>query len=234
MAIPQSKTWKATQYREEEIFNRKRIMAVHYCIKSPFHFQTYKDWLMHQITTREARVKREKQRTESRAAHKKTQVHDLKAFPEKGVFQDNRSAVLWQFTIWCQQPEHPLRALARWPSKEEFKYEGDDRAHAEDEKANLRKGDKAKKEGTKKKRPHYGRFLPLPRECKEDDHSWKAGKVLTPLSALDARSVPKAADCLDALHAGDFREKLFWAPIHGSMEAFVKQIEDDILNRGCP
>ena len=208
-------------------------MAVHYCIKSPFNFQTYKDWLMHQITTREARVKREKQRTESRAAHKKTQVHDLKAFPEKGVFRDNRSAVLWQFTIWCQKPESPLRAAARWPSKEEFKYEGDDRAHVEEEKAKLKKGDKVKKEGGKKK-PDYGRFLPLPRECKEDDRTWKGCKVLTPLSPLDERSVPKAADRLDVLHAGDVREELFWAPIHGSMEAFVKKIEEDILERGCP
>ncbi|KAF2190894.1 hypothetical protein K469DRAFT_736593 [Zopfia rhizophila CBS 207.26] len=66
------------------------------------------------------------------------------------LYGASRGAVLCEPTIWCQGWEQGKEEIAPWPTWQEMKWEGDDRA-----------------------KTHVGRFLPLPREPGPEGLHWQ-------------------------------------------------------------
>ncbi|OCL13500.1 hypothetical protein AOQ84DRAFT_414748 [Glonium stellatum] len=93
--------------------------------------------------------------------------------PLKGKsFEDNRSTVLCQKTIWCSKWD--LKAdKAPWPSLTELKWEGDDRA-----------------------KTSVGRFLPLPREPGNATVAWHHLRMIEAFELDDVRKIPTLEDIL--------------------------------------
>lgn len=126
------------------------------------------------LAHREAVLKDERKRLEvSLAAKLEDRRHPPIPNPLKVKdFQDCRGAILCQKTIWCagfRQKEE----LAPWPSNQEMRWEGDDRA-----------------------KTGVGRFLPIPREQGSAAVAWHNLRALEPFEFDIVRKIPTLEDIL--------------------------------------
>jgi hypothetical protein len=86
-------------------------------------------------------------------------------------FGPNRSLVLGEKTIWCEDWENGKEEIAPWPTFAEMKWEGDDRA-----------------------KTGVGRFLPLPREMGAPGISWSQLQVVEQFPLDQVAQIPTMED----------------------------------------
>lgn len=163
-AHSQSKTWKSNDTKEKDQYARLSTLLHHFVPESPFVPRSYPVWVQHRTSMnamemdnmkRNIAIKQSRNTVDAKIA--------IKPALEGKTFDDNRSAVLAHETIWAPwslpSDKHPE---ALWPDRNEFQYEGDDRAKSE-----------------------VGRFLPLPRKPGNETVNWKAREQLQPYRPLD-------------------------------------------------
>jgi hypothetical protein len=86
-------------------------------------------------------------------------------------FDENRSLVLGEKTIWCRDWQNGKEEIAPWPTFAEMKWEGDDRA-----------------------KTGVGRFLPLPREMGAPGITWSQLQVIEQYPLDQVAQIPTMED----------------------------------------
>ena len=134
--------------------------------RSPFVPQDFAGWIDFRATSAAAEAEDRKARLAEKEAQCKAglgkSVHSI-ALPFDGrIFNDNRSAVLAQHTIWSpwSQPTE-FQPFAPWPTKDEMKEEGDERHTS-----------------------GFGRFLAVPRVPGNETVAYKQ-KAFLPVYPMD-------------------------------------------------
>ena len=167
MAYTNSKTWVSPQMAEQErwgiVSSNLRRMRFD---RSPFVPRQFSEWIQHRAQYTAIQTEQEKRRLAHVEATRTSgfEAGQYEIMPAFGgnVFNDGRSAVLGQLTIWSVWTEGPkLRQLAYWPGRDELKEEGDER-HTSD----------------------FTRFLPIPRVPGNETVAWKQ-KALVRAHYLD-------------------------------------------------
>jgi hypothetical protein len=163
-AHSQSKTWKSNDTKEKDQYSRLSTLLHHFVPESPFVPRSYPVWVQHRAMMNTMEMDEMKKniaikQSRNTAAAKIT----IKSALDGKTYNDNRSAVLAQETIWSPwslpTDEHPE---ALWPDRTEFQYEGDDRAKSD-----------------------VGRFLPLPRKPGNETVNWKSREQVQAYRPLD-------------------------------------------------
>ena len=167
---PQNHQWLSPEARELQALNRARPKL---CRHSPYLPTNLRD-----LTTHKADVAAASERRTNRKVAYHMRVLELRMAEQQSrfptpppplrepldgkthLFTTNQSAVLAKPTIFC--PNYHLSrewTLAPWPSRQEVKYEGDDRIAT----------DKL-----------HGRFLPAPRVPGNGTVNWQQRTIVTP------------------------------------------------------
>lgn len=163
-AHSQSKTWKSSDTKEKDQYARLSTLLHHFVPESPFVPRTYAVWVQHRAAMNAMEMENMKKTIAVKQARNTVDAKiPIKEALNGKTFTDNRSAVLAHETIWASwslpSDKHPE---ALWPDREEFQYEGDDRAKSA-----------------------VGRFFPLPRKPGNETVNWKAREQLQPYRPLD-------------------------------------------------
>ncbi|EFR03892.1 hypothetical protein MGYG_06890 [Nannizzia gypsea CBS 118893] len=154
MSHTTSKTWVSEETREYEAWARARDSMSYVAPKSPFVPATFKEWLALKLLKKEE----DKRKIAQSLAMKQKKLNKItmktdKLFRGKRL-RDRLGLVLATETIWGPLSDPGSgRQNAYWPSREEFKHEGDDRC-----------------------RSGYSRFPPLPRVLANATVNWKQRK----------------------------------------------------------
>lgn len=141
--------------------------------QSPFVPWEMSDWLVHRQEMVQAQGRQLQRALERKETQKKLEKSGLNPLmkPFQGhEFKGNYSAVLCQQTIFCPN-WHLKKERAPWPSIQELKWEGDDRASTK-----------------------VGRFLPLPRQPDNPTVAWHHLRVLKQFYFDQVRLVPTMED----------------------------------------
>lgn len=156
MSHTTSKTWVSEETREYEAWMRVRDSMSYVVPRSPFVPTTFKEWL----ALRLFKKVEDKHRMARSLAIKqqkfcKTATKTDKLFRGRRL-RDRLGLVLAAETIWGPLSDPGSgRQNAYWPSRDEFKHEGDDRC-----------------------RSGYSRFPPLPRVLANETVNWKQRKPI--------------------------------------------------------
>jgi hypothetical protein len=164
VAHSQSKTWKSSDAKDRDQYNRLATLLYHFAPNSPFVPRNYGSWVEHRAaikTIEMENVKRDIAIKEGRnAAAAKTQI---KGFLNGKKLRDKRTAILCFESIWSlRHVPTEMHPEALWPDRTELQYEGDARSKSK-----------------------VGRFFPLPRKPGNATVNWKARVKLPPFRPLD-------------------------------------------------
>ncbi|KAI9847386.1 MAG: hypothetical protein M1837_002575 [Sclerophora amabilis] len=114
------------------------------------------------------------------------------------TFVESRGAVLSRETIWCKWPDDEKDKGAPWPSKEEWKWEGDDRA----------------KTGVQ-------RFPPIPRKPGNETVVWHMREAVAAKEFDQVRMIPTIADETEDLSTSKADEALLMLNIGSSLWSVI-------------
>ena len=188
MAYTNSKTWVSPQMAEHErwgiVSSNLRRMRFD---RSPFVPRQFSEWIQHRAQYTAIQTEQEKRRL----AHVEAtcasgfEAGQCAIIPALGgsIFNDGRSAVLGQLTIWSVWAKSPEpRKLAPWPGKDELKEEGDER-HTSD----------------------FTRFLPIPRVPGNETVAWKQKALVRayyldyvlPVGTVDWKDDPRVKEAVE-------------------------------------
>lgn len=193
-----SNIWMSPQQMEQKSFDNWIFSMNQICRNSPFVPTTMVEWLEYRRFVKEAQIlQAEKKLQMARGAGAQvSNVTIVKPFLGKVFFdREPRSAIFWEQTIWCHSG-NLKQQRADWPSMEELRWEGDDRA-----------------------RSGVGRFPPIPRWTPDDTICWKQCEpvltysldrvwltptmedIIAPVDEIEEEDIPAliSKDLLDAL-----------------------------------
>ncbi|KAI9795858.1 MAG: hypothetical protein M1825_001072 [Sarcosagium campestre] len=165
-----SLTWLSPNEREFQNFTNTRQRLARFAPQSEFVPQTFQDWLDHRIRSANDESNAGARRLANLRAQQGRPVV-MGAFGNK-TFTGNRGWTLSEETIWCPG-QSTGRKVANWPSLQEMKWEGDDRA-----------------------RTNVRRFPPIPREPGNETVAWHQLQALRPYSFDEVRKVPTREDTM--------------------------------------
>ncbi|EFE40300.1 conserved hypothetical protein [Trichophyton verrucosum HKI 0517] len=156
MSHTTSKTWVSEETREYEAWIRVRDSMSYVAPRSPFVPTTFKEWLVLRLLKKmEDKHKIAQSLAIKQQKLSKTATKTDKLFRGRRL-RDRLGLVLAAETIWGPLSDPGSgRQNAYWPSRDEFKHEGDDRC-----------------------RSGYSRFPPLPRVLANETVNWKQRKPI--------------------------------------------------------
>ncbi|KAI9852087.1 MAG: hypothetical protein M1838_001884 [Thelocarpon superellum] len=165
-----SKTWISENEKEFVRFVNVRATLQRIGASSDVLPQDFGEWIRHRIEALEDL--KSGMRKQIQTIHSVARKTTPMTLPMRGKrFADNRGAVLSMETIWCESSGPSGKVWAPWPSLQEMKWEGEDRA-----KTNVR------------------RFPPLPREPGNATVAWHQLRAVATLEFDQVRKVPTAED----------------------------------------
>ena len=165
-----SLTWTSPEEKERERYSSVRTQLRLVSPRSKFVPWTWPEWLTHRIAVVDVKKQQAENMIEQMIQARRDGVVTIG--PSRlTAFTDARGGVLSMPTIWCVEHEQEGRSTAPWPSLQELKWEGDDRA-----------------------KTTFHRFPPLPREPGNETVAWHHLRILQMYEFDQVRSVPKAED----------------------------------------
>ena len=139
----QSQTWKSSVAKEKEQFERRKAMVKRI---APEQFQpcarptgepceifprTCEEWMQHQSEMKQLEIEEMKRnikiKQDLRNAEPDARAPFTSAFEAGNKFDDGRSAVLSQMSIWTAAIAPPENVRATWPKLDELRLHGDSR-----------------------------------------------------------------------------------------------------------
>ncbi|KAI9760746.1 MAG: Diphthamide biosynthesis protein 3 [Chaenotheca gracillima] len=161
-----SVTWVAPHVLEKERFQGILKEMSRIAPTSEASQWEFQHWLKHRLVHLDS----QKEYLEKRLRFQELSKSSKPINPVMGgkVFEEGRSAVLALETIWCKWPTDEKDKGAAWPEREEWKWEGDDRA-----------------------RTGVQRFPPIPRKPGNDTVVWHMRDVVRANELDEVRKVPK-------------------------------------------
>ncbi|KAI9804683.1 MAG: hypothetical protein M1833_006758 [Piccolia ochrophora] len=189
---------------EEKEFQRFKGVSSRLIRMAPDSFvipRTFSEWLAHRVAVLEAN----KRALLRKISNRQAMIGIPKVMPIFGgkIFSGDRGTVLSQQTIWTPCATASQSKGAAWPSMQEMKWEGDDRA----------------KTGVR-------RFPPIPREPGNETVAWHQLRAQKANDLDQVRKVPTREDIEDATSVDES------LPFHlvGSdiWDAIEESVEDDI------
>jgi hypothetical protein len=172
----QSKTWKSSDAKERDQFSRVKNLIHHFVPDSPFPPQNLAEWMAHRAAMqdegKEALLKNIAIKQALRSADSRIPFKSAFGPDCENPLHDNRSTVLSLPSIWSTTYTPTLdRPDAQWPERAEMQHEGEDRAGGDGGKTN------------------FGRFLPLPRQPRNETVKWEHRALMESLSMIDVTGI---------------------------------------------
>ena len=164
-----SQTWISPHEREYEKFLATNTTLHRIAPQSSVIPTSFADWLHHRI----AAIQSEKEEAERKLVLMRDLAGTATIAPALGgrELSENRGTVLCLETIWCDWGMGRQRKSAPWPSLQEMKWEGDDRA-----------------------KTGVHRFPPIPREPGNATVAWHQLRAIKALEFDQVRKVPTMED----------------------------------------
>ena len=186
----QPQTWKSSKMKEKEQFGRIKELVRYFApeqFKNPSRPtygpcaivpRDYEEWVQYQSGIKMVQIEQMKMQIKIKedlrnaGPDARLPVNSVFCTPDK--FNDNRTAVLGQVSIWTKDLGSPGKSSAPWPEKDELRLYGDNRENG---------------------KTRCGRFLPPPRHPDQDhipteERKLKGAHPLDRIGALHEQGPP--------------------------------------------